>query len=103
LPGKPDIVFPGSKVVVFCDGDFWHGKNWRALSNKLRTGSNPSYWIKKIDTNRRRDRLTNGLLSASGWKVLRVWESDIKSKPEVIAEEIAEIVRKRREVNSALH
>src|SRR6266542_981458 len=43
LPGKPDIVFANCRVVVFCDGDFWHGRNWRVLKRNLRTGTNSGY------------------------------------------------------------
>src|ERR1700729_2873440 len=44
LPGKPDIVFSAARIAVFCDGDFWHGRDWHRLSRKLRTGTNASYW-----------------------------------------------------------
>ncbi len=50
LPGKPDIVFQRSRVVVFCDGDFWHGRDWRKLSRTLNAGANASYWLQKIRT-----------------------------------------------------
>jgi DNA mismatch endonuclease (patch repair protein) len=77
LPGKPDIVFTRRKVVVFCDGDFWHGRNWQQLSAKLNTGANPTYWLLKIKTNRERDLRTDKLLQEAGWMVLRYWETDI--------------------------
>ena len=51
LPGKPDIVFPRQKVAVFCDGDFWHGRDWPALKQKLCRRANPDYWIPKIQSN----------------------------------------------------
>jgi DNA mismatch endonuclease (patch repair protein) len=92
LPGKPDIVFVTRKVVVFCDGDFWHGRNWRHLSAKLRAGSNSPYWLQKIKTNRLRDRRTNQALREVGWTVLRFWESDIRRDPEQIAREICQVV-----------
>lgn len=92
LPGKPDIVFSRRKVVVFCDGDFWHGRNWRQLSAKLHTGTNPSYWLLKIKTNRERDLRTDTLLQEAGWKVLRFWETDIHRDPGRIALEIARLV-----------
>ena len=55
LPGKPDIVFPRQKIAVFCDGDFWHGRYWPALQEKLRSRANPDYWIPKIQSNIDRD------------------------------------------------
>jgi DNA mismatch endonuclease Vsr len=73
LPGQPDVVFPSARVVIFCDGDFWHGRNWRVLRAKLARRANPQYWIAKIRANKRRDlpilRLCvsrAGLLSVSG-------------------------------------
>jgi DNA mismatch endonuclease, patch repair protein len=77
LPGKPDIVFPRLRVAVFCDGDFWHGRRWRARKEMLARGSNASYWIAKIEANMRRDRRSRTALGRLGWRVLRVWESEI--------------------------
>ena len=88
LPGRPDIVFPGPRLAVFCDGDFWHGKDWEARRRKLARGNNPSYWIAKIERNRERDRETTGTLEAAGWTVLRFWESDILRDTAAVAEEI---------------
>lgn len=82
LPGKPDIVFTKAKVVVFCDGDFWHGHNWairgRADLQEELAGYS-EYWRNKILRNIERDDENNKSLKALGWTVLRIWESDIKS------------------------
>jgi DNA mismatch endonuclease (patch repair protein) len=67
LPGKPDIVFPSVKVVIFCDGDFWHGRNWETLQEKLKRGMNADYWIAKIQRNMERDLNVNQLLEQNGW------------------------------------
>lgn len=85
LPGKPDFVFPREKVVVFCDGDFWHGRNWQRMRAKLLLGWNPDYWVSKIEYNRKRDRHNTGLLRDSGWKVIRLWELDIVKRPNASA------------------
>jgi len=77
LPGKPDIVFPQYRVVVFIDGEFWHGYNWANKKNKIK--SNRDYWIKKIEGNMKRDRDINNKLIQAGWIVLRFWENEIKS------------------------
>ncbi|QQR75329.1 MAG: very short patch repair endonuclease [Holophagales bacterium] len=77
LPGRPDIVFTRARVVVFCDGDFWHGKDWPARHEKLRSGSNADYWIAKVRRNIERDRQQEAQLRADGWTVLRFWESEI--------------------------
>src|SRR5687767_6641593 len=54
LPGKPDVVCMEDRAVVFCDGDFWHGRQWRARRKKLAQGANSDYWIAKIESNIRR-------------------------------------------------
>jgi DNA mismatch endonuclease, patch repair protein len=89
LPGNPDIVFPAARVAVFCDGDFWHGRNWEARRERLERGANATYWVPKIESNIARDRAATRALSAAGWVVLRLWETDIKRDPEVVAETIA--------------
>ena len=88
LPGRPDIVFAGAKVAVFCDGDFWHGRDWRKRRRKLLRGHNPDYWVAKIKRNMERDRGTTRVLEEAGWQVLRFWESDILSNPEHIADRV---------------
>lgn len=81
LAGKPDIVFSRTRVVVFCDGDFWHGRHWRILEKKLRKGANARYWTAKIASNIQRDLRNTALLKKSGWRVIRLWETEIKKKP----------------------
>lgn len=75
LPGKPDIVLPKYNTVVFVHGDFWHGKQFKEWSNNL-----SPYWYKKISSNISRDRKQVKKLKKMGWKVLIVWEKDIKKK-----------------------
>jgi DNA mismatch endonuclease, patch repair protein len=82
LPGKPDVVFASARVAVFCDGDFWHGRNWRRLSLQLRKRANPEYWCQKIRSNRARDRRITALLERLGWLVIRLWEKDIHASPQ---------------------
>ena len=74
LIGKPDMVFPSYKIAVFIDGCFWHGcpKHCRMPS------SNVKYWRQKISGNKKRDSKINKQLSREGWKVIRIWEHDIK-------------------------
>lgn len=92
LVGTPDIVFPKARIVVFCDGDFWHGRQWHWRKVKLDKGSNSKYWIQKIEHNRQRDRRVTRKLRAAGWKVVRVWETDILGDVESVANAISEIV-----------
>lgn len=93
LPGKPDIVFRKQRVAVFCDGDFWHGRNWPARRRKLNKGANALYWTKKIHANIQRDRLHDEELQRLGWRELRLWESDILKDPYRCALEVVELVR----------
>ncbi|SRR5258708_6362908 len=94
LPGKPDIVFVSARVAVFCDGDFWHGRNWRQLSSQLRQRANPDYWCKKIRANRVRDRRITALLAKLGWCVIRLWEKDIHANPQNAALVVESAVRR---------
>jgi DNA mismatch endonuclease, patch repair protein len=77
LPGRPDIIFRAQRVVVFCDGDFWHGRDWPQRRRKLKKGANSTYWIAKIKANIKRDRRHNLQLRQLGWTVVRLWEKDI--------------------------
>lgn len=74
---NPDLVFWKNRVAVFCDGDFWHGRNWRERQRKLQSSWNSSYWLAKIEYNRKRDKRNTRLLKKEGWVVIRLWESDI--------------------------
>lgn len=76
LPGKPDIVFNKFKVVVFVDGEFWHGYKWKKKKPKIK--ANRKYWIPKIERNMKRDRLYNRELNKLGYTVLRFWEQQVR-------------------------
>jgi DNA mismatch endonuclease (patch repair protein) len=88
-------VLARPRIALFCDGDFWHGHNWRARKAKLSRGSNSAYWLAKIATNRQRDRLHNRALEREGWLVLRVWESTVKTNPARVAAFVARLARQR--------
>ena len=90
LPGRPDLVFSAHHTVVFCDGDFWHGRNWRRLKQQLERRFNATYWIAKIARNRRRDRSQVIALRRRGWRVLRYWETDIRRSPQAVADQLQE-------------
>jgi DNA mismatch endonuclease (patch repair protein) len=86
LPGKPDIVFMRRRLAVFVDGDFWHGRNWNERKQRLASGSNSDYWVSKIAYNRGRDEQNNERLAALGWRVLRLWETEVLRDPEAAAD-----------------
>jgi len=90
LPGRPDIVFREKHVVVFCDGDFWHGRKWAQRRQKLLNGANHTYWVKKIRTNIDRDKRHNRQLRKLGWKVIRLWEKDILADVDAAVNRVAQ-------------
>lgn len=102
LPGKPDIVLPKYKLVVFCDSEFFHGKDWEELHEQLKRGNNAEFWIKKISQNRVRDEEINKQLKFMGWTVIRFWGKDIKKDVEqcvkVIEETIFELMLNEKDL-----
>lgn len=94
-PGKPDIVLTKYKIAIFCDSEFFHGKDWEVLKPRLEKGSNSNFWISKISRNRERDDEVNKKLLFMGWTVIRFWGDDIKKNTDecirVIEETIFEI------------
>lgn len=95
VPGNPDLVFAGARAVVFVDGDFWHGRGWRKRRERLMLGSNAEYWTAKIQRNRARDRANNRQLKQLGWRVIRVWETEVRRNPRRVAELILAQIRSR--------
>jgi DNA mismatch endonuclease (patch repair protein) len=89
------VVFAAARVVVFCDGDFWHGRDWPVLVRKLKQGANPQYWAAKIVANRKRDGRINGELTEAGWRVIRLWEGDILKNPAGAAARVRRAVEAR--------
>ena len=72
--GSPDIVFVKQKVAIFIDGDFWHGRGFNKRKSKLPK----KYWVPKIEENICRDRRVDRRLRKEGWRVIRIWESDVE-------------------------
>lgn len=84
LPGKPDAVLRKQRLAIFVDGEFWHGVQWRrrglcSLEEQFGPKSNAEYWVPKIRRTMARDAASAAALLASGWRVLRVWESDLQA------------------------
>lgn len=96
--GKPDFVIRKYKVVIFCDSEFFHGKDWEI--NKMKIKTNQDFWIKKISQNIRRDTLVNETLRNQGWIVLRFWGEDIKKECSKCVEKVLEIINDRIQSNS---
>ena len=89
--GKPDIVFIGKKVAVFCDSEFWHGYDWDNKKKEFK--SHQDFWIPKIERNIARDKEVNDQLKRTGWTVLRFWGNDIKNNLQACADEIERTVK----------
>ena len=94
LPGKPDIAITKHKIAIFCDGEFWHGKDWNLVREKLR--SRRDYWVAKIERNIERDTKIDRQLEALGWTVLRYWGKDIEKTLDLCVIEVKEAILQKR-------
>jgi len=92
LPGRPDIALTKYKIAVFCDSEFFHGKDWEVLKPRLEKGNNSDFWIKKINANRERDDKINKQLLYLGWTVIRFWGKEIQKHPEECIKVIEETI-----------
>lgn len=81
LPGRPDFVFRRDRLVIFVDGCFWHG----CPAHSRHVSASGKYWIEKIARNRERDRRVRRVLRASGWRVIRIWEHDLRYPSRVLS------------------
>lgn len=89
--GKPDLVFKGKKVAVFCDSEFWHGYNWEERKKDFK--SHQEFWIPKIERNMERDKEVTEELQKQSWTVLRFWGKEIKKNAGGCADIIEKAVR----------
>jgi DNA mismatch endonuclease (patch repair protein) len=99
VPGRPDLVIRKYRLAVFVDGDFWHGNAWRlrGLSRfEDQFPSNQDFWVKKIRRNMERDAEVTAALVASGWAVVRVWESEVFAGTSAAADRVESALRSRR-------
>jgi DNA mismatch endonuclease Vsr len=92
--GKPDLVIKSLKIAIFCDSEFWHGKNWE--SKKYEHKSNQDFWYKKIERNIERDKEVNFELEKSGWKVIRFWGKEIEKNLELCTETIVYQINEKK-------
>lgn len=92
LPGKPDIVLTKYKLAIFCDSEFFHGKDWEVLKPRLERGSNAAFWVNKISRNRERDEEVNKRLLFMGWTVIRFWGMEINKDVELCVKVVEETI-----------
>ncbi|MBP1146746.1 DNA mismatch endonuclease (patch repair protein) [Pseudomonas sp. PvP027] len=95
LPGKPDLVFPRYKSVVFVHGCFWHRHSNCSIATTPK--SNTAFWVEKFEKNVARDIRMTSVLEASGWKVFIVWECEVNStkKANITGKRLADLIRKK--------
>jgi DNA mismatch endonuclease (patch repair protein) len=101
LPGTPDIVITKYKIVIFCDGDFWHGKDWDSKKESIQ--SNRDYWFPKIERNMERDMAINNQLEKQGWLVLRFWGKDIQKNIAACLKDVEEAIIQAKTANFEAH
>lgn len=89
LPGRPDVVFVSRKIAVFVDGAFWHGYDFRNTSRRLPK----KYWLPKIKRNIMRDAEISLKLRKMGWKVIRIWDHEIKETPDKALDKVLSCVK----------
>ncbi|MBN2754415.1 MAG: very short patch repair endonuclease [Candidatus Goldbacteria bacterium] len=98
--GKPDFILKDFNIAIFCDSEFFHGKNWEKQKKSIKT--NRKYWLEKIERNIKRDKLVNKKLRQDGWKVLRFWAKELIDKPDKAIKKINEAVRVKNEKKGQL-
>ena len=94
IEGSPDFTFRLEKVAIFCDGEFWHGRDYPDCLKRIKT--NRSFWVKKIERNRSRDQKVDKHLTEQGWCVLHFWESDIRKRTELCINQVVAILGQRQ-------
>lgn len=100
LPGSPDIAITKYKIAIFCDSEFFHGKDWKQLKSRLERGKNPQYWIPHIEENMERDCRVDRELNSLEWTVIRFWGKDIKKDLDGCLQVIEETVFDNMIMNS---
>lgn len=91
LPGKPDLVFVGAKVAVFIDGCFWHACPIHGQEPKTNAG----FWSEKLRKNKLRDQTVNVKLAELGWRVVRIWEHELREDADRCVRELFKTVKNR--------
>ena len=94
LPGTPDIAITKYRIAVFCDGEFWHGKDWHLAREKFKTRR--EFWVKKIERNIERDNEVERSLDVLGWICLRFWGRDIRKNLALCVQEVLEAIVQRQ-------
>jgi len=98
LLGSPDICITKYKVAIFCDSDYFHGRDWDSkLKEKVKKGNNNQYWTLKIQENINRDNKVDAQLRGMGWTVIHFWSSDIIKNVDMCVDEVNDIIESVKE------
>ena len=96
--GKPDLTIKKHKIAIFCDSEFWHGKDWEIRKKDHKT--NKDFWYKKIERNIARDKEVNAELLKTGWTILRFWGKEIEKDLVNCVNKIEEEISNARNKNN---
>lgn len=92
--GNPDFTFKKYKIAIFCDSEYFHGKDWENKKHRIKT--NTEFWHKKIERNIERDKLVNENLLKNDWQVIRFWGEDIKKNLDICVSKIEQAIEDRK-------
>jgi len=92
--GKPDFTFRKYKIAIFCDSEYFHGKNWETAKHRIKT--NTEFWQKKIEGNIERDKKVNETLLKNNWKVIRFWGQEIRKNIDLCVDEIETLIEEQK-------
>ncbi len=95
--GKPDFTFKKFKIAIFCDSEYFHGKDWEIQKYRIKT--NTEFWHKKIEGNIERDKIVNDTLLKSGWQVIRFWGDEIKKNCDLCVFKIEQAIEDKKYVD----
>lgn len=92
--GKPDFTFKKYKIAIFCDSEYFHGKDWEIKKHQIKT--NTEFWFKKIEGNIERDKIVNDTLMNNGWEVMRFWGEEIKNNLDLCVYKVEQVIKDRK-------
>jgi len=93
--GKPDFRIKNTKVLIFCDSSFWHGRRRKEITGKA-FRENRSFWRKKLLYNKNKDKKVNQTLRREGWAVIRFWDDEILKRPDLVIKKLKQHVKTTR-------
>lgn len=85
LPGRPDVVFPSRRAVIFVHGCFWHSHPDPNCKDAVAPKTRTDYWLPKLARNKARDAINIAALETAGWRVMTIWECEIRDREAIMA------------------